>query len=222
MSIHQPSFEPAARRPVQLCRTRPAHVVKAGRHLFRELDSHVGYFEVKRGILRLSRVTRDGDRCVVGFRYPSDIVGFCPDGWHLSDCDVVCDAELIWYRPEAMESGHADPEIRHRLIRAALSESADMQTHLMMLAHRSATARVAAFLEHLGGKVGRVRDGQLHFTLPMPRADIADYLGLTIETISRSLTELRTSGAIAIRNVHDIVLPEPAEGAGAARPRSAA
>lgn len=185
------------------------YLVSAGTNLFREGDRCVGLFEVVAGVLRLSRLTRGGRRYVIGFGFPGDILGHGPDDAHISDCEAVSDARVIRHRPGTLHDRDAGPQLHQALVRGALRQVQAMQDHCMMLGRNNAVDRVAAFLSLLGERLG-VRSGQsVAFDLPMPRTDIADYLGLTNETVSRSLTELRRTGLIAITNVHHVVLLRP-------------
>ena len=79
----------------------------------------------------------------------------------------------------------------------------------MMLGRNSARERIAGFLSVLGARLGVPLGQHVEFELPMPRVDIADYLGLSTETVSRSLTELRNAKLIEIKNVHQITLLHP-------------
>ena len=86
-------------RPIRIAKSRksftrlPFHV-GAEVHLYYAGDESPGLFEVRTGLFRLSRVTQDGRRYVVGFGYPGDVIGFCPDGAHLSDCEALVDSNL--------------------------------------------------------------------------------------------------------------------------------
>lgn len=79
----------------------------------------------------------------------------------------------------------------------------------MMLGRKSAIEKVASFICVLADRVGEELDGVRNVQLPMSRADIADFLGLTTETVSRTLTQLRKSKIIEIRNIHDVAILRP-------------
>jgi CRP-like cAMP-binding protein len=83
-----------------------------------------------------------------------------------------------------------------------------MEDHYLTLGRRSAAERVALFLHGLAVRIGRPRGDCIEVALPMGRADIADHLGLTIESVSRSLTRLRKEGIIALRDVHTVLVPD--------------
>lgn len=190
-------------------RLRLPWCVQAGANLFRDGDRCAGLFEILSGTVRLSRLTRDGRRSVIGFGFPGDILGFGPEGHHIADCDAISDARVIRHRPEGLHGIGADPDQQRALLNGALRQIAGMQDHCMMLGRLPARDRVAAFLSQLGDRLGVPLGRYLAFDLPMSRADIADYLGLTNETVSRSLTELRNARLIAIENLHHFMLLSP-------------
>lgn len=183
--------------------------LKAGSYLYFEGDPVDWLYQVKSGVLRLTRLLEDGRRQVIAFGYPGDIVGFPANDRHHTDCDVLVDASLQPYRRSALESGACDPELHQHLLQAALHEISAMQDHFMMLGRKSAVEKVASFLSVLSSRVGEAVGQYRQVQLPMSRADIADFLGLTTETVSRTFTQLRQSDIIAIDNIHTIIIRKP-------------
>lgn len=90
--------------------------------------------------------------------------------------------------------GHAD--LGHRLLEIATAELVNMQEHQLLLGRKSAIEKLASFLLTLARRAGDGREQEPSFKLPMTRTDIADYLGLTIETVSRNMTRLKISNII--------------------------
>ncbi|HEY9040133.1 MAG TPA: helix-turn-helix domain-containing protein [Roseovarius sp.] len=196
---------PVTTVPQSTPRARLPFCLSADANLFREGDACSGLFEVVSGVFRLSRLTRGGRRYVVGFGFPGDILGYGSDHYHISDCEAVSDAQVIRHLPKHL----SDNSTHQALLKRVLRQVEAMQEHCMILGRNSARDRVAAFVSMLGDRLG-VRQGKyVEFGLPMPRTDIADYLGLTTETVSRSLTELRNAKLIAIENVHHVILLQP-------------
>ncbi|MFT4784739.1 MAG: CRP-like cAMP-binding protein [Paracoccaceae bacterium] len=181
----------------------------AGAYVYFEGDGVDSLYQVKTGVLRLTRLLEDGRRQVIAFGYPGDIVGFPSDGLHHTDCDVLVDAQLQPYRRSMLENGEGDPELHRNLLQAALREISSMQDHFMMLGRKSAIEKVASFLCVIMDRVGKDLGDYKQANLPMPRSDIADFLGLTTETVSRTLTQLRKSKIIAIDNIYTIILLRP-------------
>lgn len=171
---------------------------EAGTHLFREGDDADYVYEIKSGIVRLTRVLENGRRQVIAFGLPGEIIGFPNGDFHHTDCDVIETAEIVAHRRRSLETGEGDLETHDRLLRAALREITAMQDHFMMLARKSAVEKVASFLMVLSQRKGTPSGNYTTVPLPMSRADIADFLGLTVETVCRSFTLLRKNGAITL------------------------
>lgn len=197
-------FTPAAPFPAPEYPRRPATGAlrrksqALGTHLFREGDAAHALYEIVSGVFRLTRVLDNGRRQVIAFGFPGEIIGFPNGDRHNTDCEVIAAGEVIVHRRAALEQVEGDPQIRQRLLQAALSEISAMQDHFMMLAHKSAREKVASFLVTLAERTGTHIAGYTSCALPMSRADIADFLGLTVETVSRSLTRLRKENTIAL------------------------
>lgn len=202
-----------AAKPVmalQSTSAKPAEArMKAGSYVFFEGDEVEWLYQVTSGVLRLTRLLEDGRRQVIAFGYPGDVVGFPSGGQHHTDCDVLVDARLQPYRRSSLENGEGDPKLHQDLLQAALREIGAMQDHFMMLGRKSAIEKVASFLSVLADRVGEDAGDHKSVHLPMSRADIADFLGLTTETVSRTLTQLRKSNVIAIENIYSVVIKRP-------------
>ncbi|TMM51200.1 helix-turn-helix domain-containing protein [Sulfitobacter sabulilitoris] len=186
-----------------------ARDLKPGGYLFREGDEARYIFRVLSGVLRLTRVMENGRRQVIAFGYPGDVIGFPNGAEHHTDCDVLTPARVVAYRRELLESGAGDAELHDELLTAALREISSMQDHFMMLGRKSASEKLASFLCVLADRVGTPLGPYTQIALPMSRCDIADFLGLTTETISRTITQLRRSGVIALESVHQVIILKP-------------
>jgi CRP-like cAMP-binding protein len=118
-------------------------------------------------------------------------------------------ATLVVHRRAHLESASGDPALHQRLLKAALREISGMQDHFMMLGRKSSIEKLASFLMVLTARVGEPLGEFNQVTLPMTRADIADFLGLTTETVSRTFTQLRKSKIIAIDHVNTVIILKP-------------
>ncbi len=183
--------------------------IKPGKNLFFEGDPAEYIYEVANGVLRLTRIMEDGRRQVIAFGYPGDTVGFPSDGLYHTDCDALMPSTLVVHRRAHLESASGDPALHQRLLQAALREISGMQDHFMMLGRKSSVEKLASFLRVLTDCVGEPLGDYDQVTLPMTRADIADFLGLTTETVSRTLTQLRKSKIIAIDHVNTVIILKP-------------
>ena len=188
----------------------PPTRLRAGSYLYFEGDPVERLYEVASGVVRLTRLLEDGRRQVIAFGYPGDIIGFPAGDCHHTDCDAISDAKLHAYRRSALDTGNGDPALHAKLLQAALKEISAMQDHFMMLGRKSAAERVASFLSVLMDRNADHVGAYRQITLPMSRADIADFLGLTIETVSRCFTALRKSGIIALDGSQTVILLDDA------------
>ncbi len=183
--------------------------INPGKHLFLEGDRADRIYEVASGVLRLTRIMEDGRRQVIAFGYPGDTVGFPSDGLYHTDCDALAPTTLVVHRRSDLETAKGDAALHQRLLRAALREISGMQDHFMMLGRKSSIEKLASFLMVLTDRVGAPLGDFNQVLLPMTRGDIADFLGLTTETVSRTFTQLRKSRVIAIDHVNTIIILKP-------------
>jgi len=181
--------------------------IHTGHSLFCEGDDADFVYKIIEGVVRTSKVLMDGRRQVMAFGYPGDIVGLSHDGLYHSDCDAIDEVKVRIYRKNTFNmSFDEEPDFCGQMLRHAATEMNDMQEHFMMLGRKNALERVASFLVVLLDRVGEKHDCTTCFDIPMSRSDIADFLGLTIETISRSLTKLRKDGVIDLPNPHRVCI----------------
>ena len=163
--------------------------------VFREGDNANKVFSLITGIAKLTRLLPDGKQQVVGFRFAGDVLGYTTRREYSFDAELLTGATLCRVeRPKLDKLLGRYPVMERRLLDLCVQELTATQEQLVTVGRRPAEARVAAFLMSLlearrrRGKVERVLD------MPMTRADIADFLGLTLETVSRSFTAFRKRG----------------------------
>ncbi|PUB15627.1 helix-turn-helix domain-containing protein [Yoonia sediminilitoris] len=188
---------------------RRTMTLKPGKHLFLEGDPANRIYEVTSGVLRLTRMLEDGRRQVIAFGYPGDTVGFPSDGYYHTDCDAIVPTTLVVHRRSDLETSKGDAALHQRLLRAALREISAMQDHFMMLGRKSSVEKLASFLMVLTDRVGTPLGDFTQVSLPMTRSDIADFLGLTTETVSRTFTQLRKSKIVAIDHINTVIILKP-------------
>lgn len=212
MYVTIPNDTPAQMAFTPLPTTQPQNPearLKPGAYLYFEGDDVEWLYQVTQGVVRLTRLLADGRRQVIAFGYPGDIVGFPADGLHHTDCEALTETRLQPFRRKALENGEGDPQLHLSLLNAALAEISAMQDHFMMLGRKSAIEKLASFLCVLADRVGKDTYGCTAIHLPMSRSDIADFLGLTTETVSRTFTQMRKSKIIAIDNIHTVIVEKP-------------
>ena len=185
--------------------TTQIHTLKAGQPLFYEGDKSEFVYQVLEGLLRTTKVMANGRRQVLTFGYPDDIVGLSHDCCYHNDCEAVVPTKILVLKKNAYSINNGtDQVLFDRLLKLAACEVSNMQEHFMMLGRKSAIEKIASFLLAIGSRTGHVENGRIAFNLPMKRSDIADFLGLTIETVSRVLTQLRKDGLIDLKNPHEV------------------
>lgn len=173
--------------------------VEAKEFVFAEGDPTTHVFRVETGAVALYKVLADGRRQIVGFAYPGDLIGLGAQGEHTMNAQAVKPTRLRCL-PIAMlhHSAAKDPALGFKLYEAMARELAAARDLMLTTGQRSATERVASFLLAFSRRSERNGQSASEFDLPMTRADIGDFLGLTIETVSRTFTKLKTLGLIEL------------------------
>jgi CRP/FNR family nitrogen fixation transcriptional regulator len=162
-------------------------------------------YRVMSGAVRLSRLTRDGQRRIADFALPGDLFGFdCSNSYGLT-AEAVGELVVVRYlRAQIERAGDEDLVLRRQLMGMLRRGLTEAQDHLIMLTGQSANERVASFLLRLAGR-DAARDN-MSVEVPMRRQDIADYLGLTTETVCRAISEFRRDRVIAVPSRRKIVI----------------
>lgn len=170
---------------------------RRGETIFGEGDELKCSYKILSGAVRLSRITQSGRRQIVGFRTPGEFVGFEWDGCCTLGVEAVRDVVAERYMRACVDRLIEEcSDVRESLVTVIRSELRTAHEHLITLGCPSAKERVANFVLQLARKAG-ARDGET-IEIELSRQDIADYLGLTLETISRTFSEFKSTGAIAL------------------------
>ncbi len=171
--------------------------------IYSEGDAATHCYRVIEGAVRVSRILSDGHRQVLDIFLPGDTFGIEVAERYAATAEAVGDVVLLRCPRTCIE--HRSQVDHRREMLAMLSRSLSAaQDHVAMLGHQGAKERVASFLIRLAHDQSRGANQALD--LPVGRQDIADYLGLTIETTCRTLTELRASQVISAPSRHQIVI----------------
>jgi CRP/FNR family transcriptional regulator, anaerobic regulatory protein len=200
-------------RPITICRGLDAATLAdmralgtmqrlhAEQSVFHEGDPAKRVFMVTQGALKLYTLLADGRRQVTGFMFPGDFLGISVEQDYAFSVEALEPAELWWFSRDAFDRFVGDhPQVEHELYRLAAHELAAAQQQMVLLGRKSAAERLASLFlsllersEHISGV------SETGFNLPMSRLDIADYLGLTKETVSRMLSDLRNRRLIRLK-----------------------
>ncbi|MFA5121704.1 helix-turn-helix domain-containing protein [Zavarzinia sp.] len=182
-------------------------VVRFGRdeEIFGQGERADCVFKVISGWVRTYRILRDGRRQVEGFHVAGEYFGIEAGAAHRASAEALGGATVVVMRRSTLnELAARQSDIAATLFRLAVQGLQRSQEHVAMLSHKSAVERVAGFLLDMAERA----DAGRGFELPMTRQDIADYLSLTIETVSRTLSQLQANGLIDIPRSRNIVLRE--------------
>ncbi|GLQ21623.1 helix-turn-helix domain-containing protein [Algimonas porphyrae] len=171
--------------------------------IYHQGDTAMRIFRVNSGVVMTFRLLEDSRRQITGFCTEGEFFGLSPDGEYKDGAVTVTSAGVQSISIAALES---DPVLSAKLLAHSWRKVEDTQSLMMTLTKTSSEARVAAFLVMLAERRGR-RDGHedsapIQVGLPMSRLDIADYLGLSRETVSRRLTDLQELGLIDLPDIH--------------------
>lgn len=186
---------------------QPIEKFDVGTAVFWEGDEAAHVFEVVEGVLRVYKILGDGRRVITGFIYPGDLIGVSLKDRYLYTAEAVTKIKVRRFAHNRFqEEINRSPELRPQLFARLCDEMAAAQDQMVLLARKSAEERVSSFLLHIARRL--IGEGKLApiVEIPMTRLDMADYLGLTIETVSRIMTRLTSRGVIAPSGRHAIVV----------------
>jgi len=183
--------------------------VAAGRWIVHPGDAAASVFILREGHANVARVTRDGKRQILSFVFPGDFFGFTFEDRYVYGAWADSEVTICRIPRERLDAFVATtPGLEHHL-RLQLTRLLDSAQELIFtLGRKNAVERVAAFvwyLQYRQRKLGRDRPGA---AIPMSRADIADFLGLTSESVSRAMTRLKRDGLIRLPSPGEVEIPD--------------
>lgn len=187
-----------------------------GDTLVREGDPPMVCANVQSGVMKIAQVTPGGSEAIVGLLYPGDMVGRPFAG--ITDHDVVAlsDVQLCVFPRAAFERALTDHgRMERMLLERTLSELDRARRRLLRMGRASALARVAGFIDDMARRFAPAAGDpgqdarQPGFDLPLSRGEMADLLGLTIETVSRQMTRLKTAGIIGLPGGRAVLVHDP-------------
>ncbi|SNT43405.1 CRP/FNR family transcriptional regulator, nitrogen fixation regulation protein [Tardiphaga sp. OK246] len=170
--------------------------------IFGEDEPATHIYRVVSGAIRTYRILHDGRRQITAFYLPGDLFGFEAGSNHLNSAEAICESQISAISLNTASRPMAgSPDPTSDLWSMVKEELRRMQDHMVLLV-RSAEERVAHFLLEMSRRSGNLAT----VNLQMSRQDIADYLGITIETVSRTLTHFEQAGLISLRTSRQINL----------------
>jgi CRP/FNR family transcriptional regulator len=183
--------------------------VAAGQTVVVEGDPIDHVYLIVSGSLRLYKAVVDGRRQIIDFLGPKDCLGLTGLGNYAYSAEAITDVVMIRYPHRRLETLiEENPEFGHQLFRLACSELGRAQQRMLVLGRKSAEERVASFLLDLAARQQEAGAEGSDIHLAMSRQDIADHLGLTIETVSRIFTRFKMARLISLPDRHAVVLSD--------------
>lgn len=180
--------------PLSLPRHATVRTYAAGAEIYAQGARAGELYVVEFGAVRIHRLLADGRRQVIAFHLAGEIFGFEAGSSRSFFAEAITSSGVRPLSGIGADAEHLMPLALEGMLRA--------QTHLLVIGRQTAVERISAFLLDMAERQGE----DLRVELPMPRLDIADYLGLTIETVSRTFAKMRSSGLIELQGTRVVKL----------------
>lgn len=166
-----------------------------GEEVFAEGEAADFFYKVMSGTVRVCKLLSDGRRQIEAFPLPGDIFGLESGAEHHFTAEAVEDTVVLAFRRSRFASlVHDNPAFGDQIMSAMIQSLERAQEHMVLLGRKTAQEKIATFLLDMSRRLAK---GD-RVELPMQRTDIADHLGLTIETVSRTLTQMVRDGLIKL------------------------
>jgi CRP/FNR family transcriptional regulator, anaerobic regulatory protein len=194
-----------------LSRHSTQKVFEKGTTLVSTGEANENYANVLNGVVKLTKTLRDGRQQIVALQFAPDFLGRALAESSPVDAETASSVKLCRFPRAVIDRMMRDvPELQGRIFEQVLAQLDEARGWILTLGRKTATEKVASFLllimHHIDPQAAEDDSLPQTFELPLSRADIADFLGLTLETVSRQMTKLRQSGAIAIAHNRTITV----------------
>lgn len=189
---------------------------RAGDIILADEEPTTFFANVVSGVIKLEKTSADGRQQIVGLVFAPDFLGRAYSRFNPYFAQAATDAEVCTFPHAGFERLlRSHPGLEHRLFENTLNELDSAREWMFVLGRKSAQEKVASFLHLIAKRQPMIGcatiDASMHaarFELPLTRADIADFLGLTIETVSRQLSNLKRQGTIQLVSGREVVVPD--------------
>lgn len=182
---------------------KTSRTLAPGQHLFHQGDHDRNIYKIESGLVRLYRILNDGRRQIISFRFAGDILGFETGTARHCGAEAVTSVKVRSLdQNSAYRRLRDEPALAPQLVSLLSQELENARGQIAVLNRRSAIEKLAAFILELHRRQGECGTVEI----PLSRTDIADFLGLTIETVSRNLTKLRTRRIIELPRIHSLII----------------
>lgn len=170
------------------------------------------YSNILRGVVKLTKLMADGRQQIVGLQFAPDFLGRPFKRQSGVIAEAATDVFVCSFPAQVLDEMISEsPELEHKLHEQALEELDEARDWMLTLGRKTAGEKVASFLLMIANHIDPEafdNDKTIRFELPLKRSDIADFLGLTIETVSRQITKLRQMGVIEIENNRTVIVSD--------------
>jgi CRP/FNR family transcriptional regulator len=177
-------------------------------------EDNIIFANIMEGVIKLTRTLADGRQQIVGLQFPPDFLGRIYAEETSYFAEAATNVELCAFPKDGFEAMlKRYPGLEHRLFENTLNELDSAREWMLLLGRKTAWEKVASLLLMIARRAPNVGCNHTpeinfaRFSLPLTRADLADYLGLTLETVSRQITKLKTAGVINLIDNREIVVP---------------
>lgn len=190
-----------------LCRYTTRRKIDHGSELLSQGERILSYANILKGVVKLTKRMSDGRQQIVGLQFAPNFIGRPFADESALTAEAATDVEICAVSKPALDNMmiHA-PDLGHRLHRQALVELDEARDWMLTLGRKTAREKVASFLHLIATHSTRDGRGTLRFELPLSRQDIGDFLGLTVETVSRQMTKLRRENVIRVENSRNVTI----------------
>jgi CRP/FNR family transcriptional regulator len=198
-----------------LARVAQRVVIPAGKTFIDEGSAAAYFYDITHGDVRVFKSLADGRRQITGFMGIGHFLGLAVSGQYAFSAEAITDVNLCRFdRAPLLEVFAEFPALERKLLDVATHEMVIAQEQMLLLGRKTALERVSSFLmswleRSAHCPADALKMVPVKLSLPMSRTDLADYLGLTTETVSRSFSQLKRDGLIAFTDVHEVTLLRP-------------
>jgi CRP/FNR family transcriptional regulator len=196
----------------QLLQISRRKTVSAHHVIFRDGDEADHYFNILSGIVKLVKTLADGQQHIVGLIYPPGFMGQTLNTRHSYSAESATEVELCCFPRAPFDTFlKSHPELERQIFIMTVRELDICRDWTLLLGRKCSYERVAGFLLMMARRIPQTDSAganSAHFELPFTRAEMADYLGLTLETVSRQFSQLKRKRLIALPSSRDITIPD--------------
>ena len=176
---------------------------RRGSKIYGEKESAEYVYQVIRGAVRTYKLLNDGRRQIGAFHLAGDVFGLDPGTSHRLTAEAITDTTVRLVKRRSLEAAAgSNVRVAHNLWTMTANDLRHAEDHMLLLGRKTAMEKVATFLLEMDRRLAKT--GMM--ALPMCRRDIGDYLGLTLETVSRALSQLSDQGVLVFSSARQIVL----------------